>query len=152
MASLGQDSLSLWFMTRALALMMQLTLASDDEFHHNKIFDTHRRTSRLDLVDWKYTGGMHLFVTVVNRINWSSPPGLLSRGRHHLCSLLLFGGRVQFSIIIAIHNFVFNIFKCFDAVRGFNKSAITFAITMHFISLINVSLLKRNENQDRKRL
>ena len=48
---------------------------------------------------------------------------------------------MQFSIIIAIHNFVFNIFKCFDTVRGFNKSAITFAITMHFIGLINASLL-----------
>ena len=56
---------------------------------------------------------------------------------------------MQFSIIIAIHNFVFNIFKCFDTVRGFNKSAITFAITMHFICLINASLLERNENQDR---
>lgn len=58
---------------------------------------------------------------------------------------------MQFSIIIAIHNFVFNIFKCFDTVRGFNKTAITFAITMHFIGLINASLLKRNENQDLRR-
>ena len=55
---------------------------------------------------------------------------------------------MQFSIIIAIRYFVFNIFKCFDTVRGFNKSAITFAITMHFIGLINASLLEHNENQD----